>query len=87
MDRFPHATAELSRRDGIEDEHERNSLAVLEALDPNIEASLAGWVEEIIDLASYDAGVRGQDNWDVHDADVLRAIRRVIEARLAEVAR
>lgn len=87
MDRFPHATEELARRDAVEAEHERQSSLVIEALDDVIEAQLASWIEDAVDEASYDAGVRGSDTWVVSDADVLRAICRVVELRLAEVAR
>lgn len=85
MDRFPHAYTELGRCTELEVQHACNSAAVIAELEPNVEACLSQWVEDIIDEASHDAGVYGSDNWDVSMADALRAICRAAERRLAEL--
>lgn len=87
IDRFPHAEQALADADAREAEYERNSAAVIAALPYNIETSLANFIEEVTDLASYDAGVRGEANWGIKEIDVLNAIALVVSKNIQEISK
>lgn len=87
IDRFPHAQQALLDADARDAEYERNSAAVIAALPCNIKAGLADFIEEVVDLASYDAGVRGEANWSIKEIDVLNAIALVVSKNIQEISK